>query len=101
MTSNWQHWQQPSPPHSVEIEHRLTSVETTLEHAQEACEDRHEEGSDTIKQVDSKHEAKHEAIAKRMSLLEKAVLALAAAMQVIAQDKYPALAKAIRGILTQ
>jgi hypothetical protein len=89
MTGNWPHWQPPSPSHSVEIEHRLTTVENDLENVAE----RHEEQHELL-------ESKQEALSKRMALHEKATLVLAGAVQVLAQDKYPALAKIIRGILS-
>jgi len=80
---------QSQPLHSVEIEHRLTIVESDLEHVAESHEEKHEE-----------LEAKHAALTKRMSLHEKATLVLAGAVQVLAQEKYPALARIIRSILT-
>jgi hypothetical protein len=60
----------PSPPpsrsHSVEIEHRLTVQEQRSDH-----------------------------ITYRLSLHEKAILALAGAIYVLAQDKLPVIAAAI------
>jgi len=83
-------WPPQYPPlHSVEIEHRLTIVENDLENVVERHEEKHEE-----------LEEKHEAITKRMSLHEKATLVLAGAVQVLAQEKYPYLAKLIRSVLT-
>jgi hypothetical protein len=84
------HWPPQSQPlHSVEIEHRLTIVENDLENVVERHEEKHEA-----------HEEKYEALTKRMSLHEKATLVLAGAVQILAQDKYPALAKIIRSVLT-
>ena len=64
----------PSPPHSpshsTEIEHRLTVTEQQLDHH-----------------------------AYRMSLHEKAILALAAGLYVLFQDRFPALAALIRGAM--
>lgn len=60
----------PSPSHSVEIEHRLTVQEQRQDH-----------------------------IAYRLSLHERAILALAGAIYVLAQDKLPAIAAAIVGVV--
>jgi hypothetical protein len=100
MTTSWRSSQPQLPSHSVEIENRVTTLEVTLEHVQEASEDYHEQASEAIEEVDSKHEAKSEAISKRLSIHEKAILLLAGALQIVAQDKYPSIAKIIRGILT-
>lgn len=64
----------PSPPqslpHSTEIEHRLTVVEE-----------------------DGKH------IKERMSLHERAILALASGLYIVAQERFPQIAQILRGIL--
>lgn len=59
-----------SPSHSIEIEHRLTV-----------------------------QEQRHEHMAYRLSLHEKAILALAGGLYVLAQDKLPAIAAAIVGVV--
>ena len=93
-------WPPQYPPsHSVEIEHRLTEVTIHLDHAKEMCEDRHEDATESIVEVDKKHEEALAAVRKRMSNLERAVLALAFVMNVALQKEYPGIAKAIRGIL--
>lgn len=64
----------PSPPpysqHSPEIEHRLTVAEKDMEH-----------------------------VRYRMSLHEKAIVALAGGLYVLFQDRFPAIAAAIRGAI--
>lgn len=57
-------------PHSNEIEHRLTVVEVEQE--------RHRD---------------------KLSLHEKAILALASSLYVLAQDRFPQIAAVIRGLL--
>lgn len=96
MTGNWR-WPQQS--HSNEIEHRLTKVEHEQESASEINEQRHEGLIEKHDELLARMKRKHEQVSKRLSLHEKAILALATALQVLAQDKYPAIAKAIRGIL--
>ena len=91
MNSNWPPWFRQSPSnetHSNEIEHRLTSIEHNVESLDEA----HDEAQEQLKE-------KHEQLQKRLSLHEKAILALAGFLQILAQDKYPQIAKLIRGIL--
>lgn len=97
MTGNWPPWQQPS--HSNEIEHRLTKVEHEIESASEINDERHEALKENDDELLSRMKRKHEQVSKRLSLHEKAILMLATALQVLAQEKYPAIAKAIRGIL--
>ena len=45
------------------------------------------------------HSDRLDAVTKRMSLHEKAILAILAVLQVILQDKYPALAKILKAML--
>jgi hypothetical protein len=66
-----------SPSHSVEIERRITIQEVHTE----------------------AHGDRLAAVEKRMSLHEKAILAIAAVLQVVLQDKYPALAALLKGLL--
>lgn len=60
----------PQDLHSVALEHRLT--------IHEARTDRHEQ---------------------RLTILEKAILGLAASVYVLAQDRLPQIAASIRGII--
>lgn len=60
----------PQPSHSTEVEHRLTKLETQ----------------------GSAHQAK-------LTLHEKAILAIASALYVVAQEKFPMIAGVIRGML--
>jgi hypothetical protein len=69
----WPNWPPPSPQHSTEVEHRLTHLEGVTG------------------KVD-----KHE---RRLNLHEKAILGIGAILQVLMQDKYPAVAKVIREIV--
>lgn len=96
MTGNWR-WQQQS--HSNEIEHRLTKVEHEIESASEINDERHESLEHKDEEIIQRMRRKHAQVQKRLSLHEKAILMLATALQVLAQEKYPAIAKAIRGIL--
>lgn len=70
--SVWDPSQSPSQPpsHSTEVEHRLTKLETQGQ----------------------QHQAK-------LTLHEKAILGLASALYVVAQEKFPMIAGAIRGLL--
>jgi len=70
--SVWEPSQPPSPPHShsTEVENRLTKLEV-----QEA------------------------ATKAKLTLHEKAILVIASALYVVAQEKFPIIAGAIRGLL--
>ena len=82
---NWQSWQPPSHQHSpLEIERRLTQLEDATEHHQEL----HQE-----------HRESHGRLKGRLSLHEKAILAICGVLQILLQDKYPEIAKLIRGVL--
>lgn len=70
---NWPHWLPHSPPHSTEIEHRLTELEVASRDV-----DRHE---------------------KRLNLHEKALLIIGGLLQILMQDKYPAIAKLLKEVL--
>lgn len=63
--------------HSNEVEHRLTRQEWETEHHSETLE----------------------AHAKKLSLHEKAILGILGLLQIVLQDKYPALAALIKGLL--
>ena len=63
--------------HSNEVEHRLTRQEWELEHHQERLEEH----------------------AKKLSLHEKAILGILGLLQIVLQDKYPAIAAIIKGLL--
>jgi predicted nucleotide-binding protein (sugar kinase/HSP70/actin superfamily) len=97
MNGNYPPWHQPS--HSTEIEHRLTQVESQQGHNREVNEERYEELLESAEELDEKYEKKTEALSKRLSLHEKAILVLAGALQILAQEKYPQLGKIIRGML--
>lgn len=70
---NWPYWPHQSPPHSTETEHRLTELEAAA------------------KRIDP--------IDRRLNLHEKAILAILGVLQIVLQDKYPLLAKALKGLL--
>lgn len=82
---SWPPWQQPSPQHSpIDLEHRLTSLEAIAEHHGDLHEG---------------HESSDRALEKRISLHEKAILGILGLLNIVLQDKYPALAKIIRGFM--
>lgn len=64
----------PSPPpsHSIEVEHRLTQAEERIDRQTE-----------------------------RLTLHEKAILALASGLYIVAQERFPAIAGLIREILSK
>ncbi len=71
----------PTQFHSNEIERRLTTIEI-------------------LQQERLAHnEERWGRVEKRMSLLEKTVLAIAAGLQILLQDKYPLLASILKGML--
>ena len=82
---SWPPWQQPLPLHSpIELEHRLTTVEQTVQHHGE----RHEE-----------HDERLEQHAKKFALHEKVLLGLGTALNVVLQERYPVAAKALRELI--
>ena len=66
-----------TPSHSNEVEHRLTRREWEAED----------------------HEDRLTEVEKKLSLHEKAILGILGLMQIVLQDKYPALAAIIKGLL--
>jgi len=80
----WTNWPQPSQHSPIDLEHRLTSLESTTEQHGEL----HEESDRQI----SAHD-------RRLNLHEKAILGIFALLQVLMQDKYPALAEAIKKVV--
>lgn len=74
----------PTLSHSNEVEHRITVIENDHEHQ-----------SDWNDETD-KHLENHD---KRLNLHEKAILAIGAVLQILMQDKYPALAALIKAAL--
>lgn len=72
---SWQPSQTPSHQHSTEVEHRLTVLEERRD-------------SDLTRVND------------RMTLHERAILALASGLYIVAQDRFPQIAAAIRGAIT-
>lgn len=74
----------PSQMHSpIDLERRLTRLEDTAE----LHEELHEE-----------HKESTGKLLDRMSWHERAILAIIGAMQILVQDKYPALAKLLKGL---
>lgn len=69
----------PTQSRSIETEHRLTKLEVRQES--------HDQIEDRL-----------EAISKRMALHEKAILGILGLLQVVLQDKYPALAAIIKSL---
>lgn len=78
---SWRFSHPHSPPHSTEIENRLTLQEAESVHQQEWNEG-----------VESRLE-RH---ASRLNLHEKAILAILGLLQILMQERYPAIAKAIK-----
>jgi hypothetical protein len=75
----------PSSGHStIELEHRLTH----LEDAKVA----HREQNDELFEIVEKHHDK-------LTLHEKAILAILGAISILLQDRFPQIAAAIKGIL--
>ncbi len=79
-----QHWSGSEPHHPVEVEHRFTLLETAVEH--------HSEQHDAHRETQSAH-------GQRISFLEKVILALAGAIFIIAQEKFPEVAALLKRIL--
>lgn len=80
----------PSPmqSHSNELEHRITIVETLQQERMTANEAVKQELSDRLSSMD-----------RRINLHEKAILGIGALLQVLMQDKYPALADLLKGLM--
>ena len=70
-----------SPSHSLEVEHRLTTRE--IEHQRLIVA--HEDQSEQI-----------EAIRKKLALHEKTILAILGLLEIVFQDKYPAVAALLK-----
>ena len=68
--------------HSNEVEHRVTHTEASLERLRERHDDLREA---------------HERHTEKLSLHEKAILAIAGVLYIMAQDKFPAIAAIIKG----
>lgn len=78
------HWS-ATPVHSpIELERRLVEQRMELSHLQESHEDLTEDVA---------------ALRKKMSLMEKAILGILGLLQVILQDKYPALAALLKAMM--
>ena len=86
MDRNWN--ELPRSSHSNEIERRLTRVEVRQDTHREQEEPEHDRLDKRLTGIET-----------RMSLHEKAILAIAAVLQIALQDKYPAFAKSIKTIL--
>lgn len=81
---SWQPSPQPWPQHSTEIEHRLTVVETVLDHETEARETQ---------------DAKLQSQDRRLNLHEKAILGIIAVLQILMQERYPKLAELLKSLM--
>ena len=79
---NWTPWQQPS--HSNEIERRLTRAEDTLEHHSDLHED---------------HEETHSEFRNQLAIHEKAILGICGLLLIVLQDKLPAVADILKGLM--
>lgn len=88
MQNDWNSWPQPSRPengHSTkEIEHRFTDLEAF---SKASSADRHD-----LHEMVDRHEEK-------LSLHEKAILAILIALGAVLQDKFPKLAGLIKGLI--
>ena len=78
----------PRSSHSNELERRLTRLEVRQDNQLEQEEPEHDRLDKRLTGIEA-----------RMSLHEKAILAIAAVLQIALQDKYPAFAKSIKTIL--
>ena len=72
--------------HSNELEHRVTRAESLVERLGEIHEELRED-----------HERVSQAHSEKLSLHEKAILAIAGVLYIMAQDKFPAIAAIIKG----
>lgn len=75
-----------TPSHSLELERRVTTTEASVERLRELNHDLREDYEKTAQQHSDK-----------LSLHEKAILAIAGVLYVMAQDKFPAIAAIIKG----
>ena len=75
-----------TPSHSLELERRITTVEADAERLREVHDDLRED-----------HERISQQHSDKLSLHEKAILAIASILYIMAQDKFPALAAIIKG----
>lgn len=71
-----------TPSHSNDLEHRITHTEYQVERLREIHDELRED---------------HEAVSEKLSLHEKAILAIAGVLYIMAQDKFPAIAAIIKG----
>ena len=80
----------PSPElsHSNELESRVTTLEVRQDDRHTANEAWKDDINERLQKIGSK-----------LSLHEKAILGIIAALQVLAQDKWPMLAGALKGLL--
>lgn len=84
MPTRWTGSPESYQSHSaIEIEHRLTTQHLVHEHLQDAHDD-------LLEDV--------EALRKRLALHEKAILGILGLLQIVFQDKYPALAAALKAL---
>lgn len=72
--------------HSNELEHRVTHTEASLERLREIHDELRED-----------HERTSQQHSEKLTLHEKAILAIAGVLYIMAQDKFPAIAAIIKG----
>lgn len=72
--------------HSNELEHRVTHTEASLERLREI--------HDELREDHERTSAQH---SEKLTLHEKAILAIAGVLYIMAQDKFPAIAAIIKG----
>lgn len=75
-----------TPSHSNELEHRVTHTEAHIERLREIHDELRED-----------HERATQQHSEKLSLHEKAILAMAGVLYIMAQDKFPAIAAIIKG----
>lgn len=81
---HWTGYEQQNGHHPIELENRITHLEhTTADHS-----DQHDSHRDTQRGHD-----------QRLSLIERAILGLAGAVYILAQEKFPLIASLIKGTL--
>ncbi len=79
-----QHWSGSEPHHPVEVEHRFTVLEQTVES--------HSELHDAHRETQNSH-------GQRLSLIERAILGAYGSLYILAQDRFPELAALLKRML--
>ena len=80
--------QSPPQSHSTEIEHRLTTLEIVQDERMAINEERRQRLDGDLRSILS-----------RLSWHERAILVMGGVLQILLQDKYPALAEMLRRAL--